>query len=129
MTDILVIDQLPQGVVEIYRDINAIASGLRIPYLVVGATARDLILYHGFGAAIERGTRDIDFGIKIRTWEDFHIMSAGLVTKGFVQDRPADRSSIVFTVLTLRAYRGTLILYLLVLMNKALKLPGHQTAT
>ena len=86
MTDILVIDQLPQGVVEIYRDVNAIASGLRIPYLVVGATARDLILYHGFGAAIERGTRDIDFGIKIRTWEDFHKMSAGLVARGFEQD-------------------------------------------
>lgn len=87
MTDILVIDQLPQGVIEIYRDVNAIASELHIPYLVVGATARDLILYHGFGAAIERGTRDIDFGIKIRTWEDFHKMSAGLLTKGFVQDR------------------------------------------
>lgn len=60
MTDILVIDQLPQGVIEIYRDVNAVASELHIPYLVVGATARDLILYHGFGAAIERGTRDID---------------------------------------------------------------------
>lgn len=86
MTDILVIDQLPQGVVDIYCDVNAIASELRIPYLVVGATARDLILYHGFGALIERGTRDIDFGIKISTWDDFHKMSAGLITKGFVQD-------------------------------------------
>jgi predicted nucleotidyltransferase len=86
MTAILVIDQLPQGVVAIYRDVYAIARGLHIPFLVVGATARDLILYYGFGAAIERGTRDIDFGIKISTWDDFHKMSAGLITKGFVQD-------------------------------------------
>lgn len=87
MTDILVIDLLPQGVVAIYRDVNVLARELNIPYLVVGATARDLILYHGFGAAIVRGTRDIDFGIKIRTWEDFHRMSIGLVAKGFVQDQ------------------------------------------
>jgi predicted nucleotidyltransferase len=86
MRAILVIDQLPQGVVAIYRDVYAIARGLHIPFLVVGATARDLILYYGFGAAIERGTRDIDFGIKISTWDDFHKMSAGLITKGFVQD-------------------------------------------
>ncbi len=85
MTDILVIDQLPQGFVGIYRDVNAIASGLHIPYLVVGATARDLILYHGFGAAIERGTRDIDFGVQVNNWDDFHQISAGLITQGFEQ--------------------------------------------
>jgi alkylated DNA nucleotide flippase Atl1 len=45
MTAILVIDQLPQGVVAIYRDVHAIASGLHMPFLVVGATARELILY------------------------------------------------------------------------------------
>lgn len=59
---------------------------MRIPYLVVGATARDLILYHGFGAAIQRGTQDIDFGIKISSWDDFQQMSVGLVAKGFAQE-------------------------------------------
>lgn len=87
MTSICITDQLPQGIVAIYRDVHAIASQLDIPCLVVGATARDLILVYGFGASIERGTRDIDFGIKIRTWDDFYRMSHRLKIHGFVQDR------------------------------------------
>lgn len=41
--------------------VNSVAKELDIPYVVVDATARDLVLYHAFGAPIRRATTDIDF--------------------------------------------------------------------
>jgi predicted nucleotidyltransferase len=42
-----------------------------IPYMLVGATARDLLLYHVFGHAIVRGTHDLDFAILLDSWDQF----------------------------------------------------------
>ena len=66
-----VVGKLPEGLVELYQIISHHTEALGTPYLVVGATARDIILHHGFGAAIERGTRDVDFGIQVQSWEQF----------------------------------------------------------
>ena len=55
-------DKLPEGLTELYQVINKHATALGITYLVVGATARDIVLVHGYGANVERGTRDIDLG-------------------------------------------------------------------
>lgn len=71
------------GLVELYRDIEKHTSDLAIPYLIIGATARDIVLVHGYGAAIERGTRDIDFGIQVRTWQEFEKLKAKLIESGF----------------------------------------------
>lgn len=62
-TSIDITGKLPKGLVEIYGDIAAHTSALGIDFLVVGAMARDLVLVHGYGSKIERGTQDIDFGI------------------------------------------------------------------
>ena len=40
-------------------------SQLGIPFLVVGASARDLVLHHAHGVEIIRATGDIDFGYDI----------------------------------------------------------------
>jgi predicted nucleotidyltransferase len=78
-----VVAKLPQGLVELYQIISRHTDELSIPYLVVGATARDIILHHGFGAAIERGTRDVDFGIQVQNWEQFEQLKAALLESGF----------------------------------------------
>lgn len=39
------------------------ATQLQIPYLIVGATARDMVLHYGYGAKIQRATADIDFAL------------------------------------------------------------------
>jgi len=67
-------NKLPAGLVEVYSQINQIAGALDIPILIVGATARDIILVHGFGTAIERGTRDVDFGIEVQNWQHYQIL-------------------------------------------------------
>lgn len=77
--------KLPKGLVELYSTILTCASQQEIELLVVGATARDLVLVHGYGANITRGTRDIDFGINIADWEQFDQLAKALVSVGFEQ--------------------------------------------
>ncbi|WP_240225022.1 nucleotidyl transferase AbiEii/AbiGii toxin family protein [Rheinheimera hassiensis] len=79
-------NKLPAGLVEVYSQINQIAVALGIPILIVGATARDIILVHGFGAAIERGTRDVDFGIEVQNWQHYQILQQALQQAGFAAD-------------------------------------------
>ncbi|GAB2911967.1 nucleotidyl transferase AbiEii/AbiGii toxin family protein [Rheinheimera gaetbuli] len=79
-------NKLPAGLVEVYSQINQIAVALDIPILIVGATARDIILVHGFGAAIERGTRDIDFGIEVQSWQHYQTLQQALQQAGFAAD-------------------------------------------
>jgi predicted nucleotidyltransferase len=76
-------NKLPAGLVEVYSQIHQIAVALGIPILVVGATARDIILVHGFGAPIERGTRDVDFGIEVQNWQHYQTLQQALQQEGF----------------------------------------------
>ncbi|WIO73860.1 nucleotidyl transferase AbiEii/AbiGii toxin family protein [Porticoccaceae bacterium LTM1] len=85
-TSIDITGKLPKGLVEIYSDIAAHTSALGIDYLVVGAMARDLVLVHGYGSTIERGTRDIDFGINVASWEDFDALGKRILEAGYEPD-------------------------------------------
>ena len=78
--------KLPAGLVELYANINEHAKKLAIDYLVVGAMARDLVLVHGFGAKIERGTRDVDFGVNVASWDEFSALRDSLLQAGYVPD-------------------------------------------
>ena len=60
-TSVNVVGKLPDGLVELYSDIHGHARELAIELLVVGAMARDLVLVHGFGSKIERGTKRCRF--------------------------------------------------------------------
>jgi hypothetical protein len=73
-TSVSIVNKLSSGLGELYADIDAEAKRLNIPYLVVGAMARDLVLVHGYGSKIERGTRDVDFGIKVETSVFFKVV-------------------------------------------------------
>lgn len=66
---------LPEGLVEVYSQIHRIAAELSVPLLIVGATARDIILAHGYNAAIERGTKDVDFGIEVQNWAHYECVT------------------------------------------------------
>ena len=57
--------------------LNLIDSRFRtakIPYMLVGATARDLLLYHVFGHDVTRATYDLDFAVLVDSWEQFAIV-------------------------------------------------------
>lgn len=68
---------------ELYEAIDKITSELEIQYLVVGATARDLVLHYGFGARIKRATTDIDFGVQLESWGEYEKLKKKLIENNF----------------------------------------------
>ena len=76
---------------EIYRAIAETTAELGIGFLVVGAVARDLVLHHGYGLAIQRGTTDLDFAIEVRDWAAYQNLRSHLMQKGFSNDPEAQR--------------------------------------
>jgi predicted nucleotidyltransferase len=61
--------------------------------MLVGATARDLLLYHVYGHSITRATYDLDFAIHLDSWEQFAnvkqllLDAPGFTDKGRIRQR------------------------------------------
>jgi predicted nucleotidyltransferase len=68
--------------------IDRLLRDVKVRYMLVGATARDLLLYHVFGHAVTRATYDLDFAILVDSWEQFAIVKQmfldipGFIDKG-----------------------------------------------
>ncbi|VAW78978.1 hypothetical protein MNBD_GAMMA12-3248 [hydrothermal vent metagenome] len=77
--------------VKLFESVCLVTSELALPYVVVGATARDLILHHGHGANIQRATSDIDFAIEVSDWESFALLTNSLCRKGFKPSKVPQR--------------------------------------
>ena len=70
------------GSVEIFQTVADVAAALDIPFFVIGATARDIVLEFGYGISPSRATRDIDLGVKVADWQQFEELSEALVASG-----------------------------------------------
>lgn len=74
--------------VSIMRQVDAVAQEMRLPYFLVGAVARDVILGHVFGFHTGRATRDVDFAFALTGWEQFQQIQDRLIAGGrFVAGR------------------------------------------
>ena len=83
------IDQLT---VEVFEAIAAVTAAKGIRYFVVGATARDMILSYGYGIKSRRATVDVDLGVEVADWAEFHTLKDGLTATGhFTPTRSAHR--------------------------------------
>ena len=77
--------------VEIFDTIHHAVSELGISYLVVGASARDIVLHHAHGVDVIRATGDIDFAIQLESWDEFIVLKASLLKKGFIESDQKQR--------------------------------------
>jgi len=77
--------------IAIYSAIDNAARELDISYVVVGASARDLVLHYGYEATIKRATADIDFGIQVSDWETFEALRNKLIQSGFKETNTPHR--------------------------------------
>ncbi len=77
--------------IAIYSAIDQVARELDISYVVVGASARDLVLHYGYEATIKRATADIDFGIQVSDWETFEALRNKLIQSGFKETNTPHR--------------------------------------
>jgi predicted nucleotidyltransferase len=68
--------------VSVFQSTHEVASNLQIPFFVVGAAARDLILEYGFGVDPLRATKDIDLAVKVPDWETYEQLMIGLASSG-----------------------------------------------
>ena len=53
-----------------------------IPFFVVGATARDLLIHHGHNIPVGRGTLDLDIGVEVAGWKEFQQLKDALIGSG-----------------------------------------------
>lgn len=83
--------QLDSETVDTLSDVSDVATHLNIPYIIVGATARDLILHHGYGATVQRATSDIDFAIQVDSWTSFESLKQALCAKIFTATQAPHR--------------------------------------
>jgi len=64
------------------EEIANIAHSEDIPFFIVGATARDLILAKGHNIRPFRATLDIDIGVRVPDWSQYNKLKEGLVETG-----------------------------------------------
>lgn len=68
--------------IEILRAVAEEAQAEGADYMLVGATARDIILTHVFGLATRRATYDVDFAVAVKDWQQFQALRARLIARG-----------------------------------------------
>lgn len=83
-------DKIDAATVSLYRIFNEVAG--KMPWFVIGATARDLFLHYEYGLAVLRATRDVDFGVQLGSWAEFNdlrtrLLETGVFTPGDSEQR------------------------------------------
>lgn len=84
MTDILfnLSGKISLLLVNILGSIHEATTARGIPFFVVGATARDLLIQHGHNIPVGRGTLDLDIGVEVAGWEEFQQLKDALIESG-----------------------------------------------
>lgn len=76
------VGKIDRKTVAILTEIDKCARRLEIPFFMVGAFARDILLQHAYGIHTPRATLDIDFGVFITDWDQFDRLKKTLLGTG-----------------------------------------------
>lgn len=91
-TSLSIADKVDPTTKFVYDDMAAAAHSVGADWLVVGATARDMIYHAAFGLEIKRATADIDFAIDVDNWDTFKAIKKSLVEDyGFSRSKSEHR--------------------------------------
>jgi predicted nucleotidyltransferase len=71
---------------EILKKIKEIADNLQIDFFIVGAIVRDIILNYVYEIEIYRATNDIDFAVRVRSWDEYNLLIKEIEEKKFNKD-------------------------------------------
>ncbi len=75
---------------DIIREVCGAATALGHRAMVVGATARIILVEHVFGLPTGRATKDVDFAFAMENWEQFEALKQRLINRyGFEADAKA----------------------------------------
>jgi predicted nucleotidyltransferase len=62
--------------------VKQVSAAVRTPYLLAGATARDLLLVYAHEIPNNRATVDVDFAFLMESWEEFETLRKKLLVGG-----------------------------------------------
>ncbi len=71
---------------EILKKIKEIADKLNIEFFLIGATVRDLILHCVYNINVYRATNDIDFAVKVKSWNEYNLLIDEIKKQGFIKN-------------------------------------------
>ncbi len=74
--------KIEQQTVAALFEVKKEADALSIPFFIVGASARDIILKHCYGIEPKRMTTDMDIGVEVSSWEQFNQLINSLLASG-----------------------------------------------
>ena len=76
----------PKPYLECIKALNSVAKEIKIKYMLIGATARDLVMEYVYGIQSPRMTYDIDISIYVDSWDSFEEFKTRLKSRGFTAD-------------------------------------------
>ena len=74
--------KISEPFISIYALIADIAEQNKLPFFIIGATARDIIFEHAYGIKAPRATRDVDLAVQVARWQDFERLKENLIATG-----------------------------------------------
>ncbi len=83
--------ELPASLAETLAEVTQVLVSAQVPYIMIGATARDLVMHSVHGLAIQRATRDQDYGIQLSSWDRYQDIKNLLIARNFRQGRQQHR--------------------------------------
>ncbi len=88
---------LDAPIVRVLQIIDQLAKEERCPYFIAGATARDLMLHHVFGLSTGRATRDVDFGLAVKSWVQFARLKQRFIANDGFQSHPQSQQRLTYS--------------------------------
>lgn len=82
MRSILLDRPIDPVTIELLYAVNAAAQAEGVAHMLVGATARDILLTHVLGLEAPRATRDVDFAVAVADWKQFDAIKHRLLAYG-----------------------------------------------
>jgi predicted nucleotidyltransferase len=67
---------------ELVGSLRSVADPIGAQFLLIGAGARDLMLWHAFNIPATRQTMDVDFGVAVADWAAFEVLRRALIDGG-----------------------------------------------
>lgn len=74
--------RIPQTMVDLLQAVDDAAQKGGIPFFVVGAAARDMILRYGYGFPVRRRTLDVDIAVRVADWKEYNSLVGTLIASG-----------------------------------------------
>jgi predicted nucleotidyltransferase len=72
--------------IKILYEVASVANAEGIDHMLVGATARDVLLTNVFDLEPRSATHDVDFAVAVRDWDQFEALRAGLLARKTFKD-------------------------------------------